>query len=135
MSLHVNQTILGAVQEGRCSKLGDVNPYEPDDKKRYLGWEQGHKSVLQAHEERQRYKNSPWYRKVLCKLGIHNYSVSYIPGRPHINPQTGNIIGRDPIITKYTCVCCSYDYCVGLYIKPRRLRTFDQLHAKEQPRD
>ena len=108
MSLHPNQAILGAVQLGFCADLETANPYEPEDKKRYLGWEQGHKRAIEEHRQRQKYDNLSLFRKVLCGIGIHKYNLTHVPGRPHIDPKTGNIDRRDPIIKKYTCVYCEY---------------------------
>lgn len=113
MSLHPNQTILSAVQLGMCSNPNDTNPYEPEDKKKHLGWEQGHERVVEEHQRQQKYNKLPLSRKILCKIGIHKYSLSRIPGRPHVNPKTGNIDRRDPIIKKYTCDCGDV-YFLGL---------------------
>ncbi len=112
--LHPNQEILGAVQLGACADLSDVNPYEPEDKKKYLGWQQGHSRVIEENQLQQKRVGSSWFRKLMCKLGIHKYNLKRVPGRPHINPQTGNIDRRDPIIEKYTCICCSDVYFLGL---------------------
>ncbi len=113
MVLHVNQTILGEVQIGRCSGLDDVNPYEPQDRKRYLGWEQGHKTMIESHRQHKKHKAMPWYRKILCQIGVHKYTLKLIPGRPRIGFQTGLSIGRDPIIKKYVCDCGD-TYFIGL---------------------
>jgi hypothetical protein len=104
--LHPNQDILGAVQEGRCSGLSDANPYEPDDKKRYLGWEEGHKAVIKNHKLQIKWNGLPWYRKLLCKIGFHDYRYKLVPGRPHYNPQTRQIDRRDPIIRVPICKHC-----------------------------
>lgn len=104
-SLHPNQIILGAVQEGRCAELSDINPYTLEDRKRRLGWEQGHYRSIKEHERCQRYANLSWFRKVLCKLGVHKHILKLVPGRPHINRQTGAIDRRDPVIKRYTCDC------------------------------
>lgn len=110
--LHPNQVILGAVQLGACADLNDVNPYKPEDKKRYLGWEQSHLRVVEEHRQRQIWDNASWFRKILCTIGIHRHSLKRIPGRPHID-KTGKIDRRDPIIEKYTCVCGDV-YFLGL---------------------
>ena len=114
MGLHPNQTILSAVQEGTCSAIDDINPYETGDKKRYLGWQQGHENVTREHQQQQKYNESSLLRRLLCKIGLHKYQCKHIPGRPHINPKTGEMDRRDPIIKKYTCICCDYTYFVGL---------------------
>lgn len=111
--LHPNQEILGAVQLGACADLNDTNPYEPDDKKRYAGWEQGHSNVIEEHRHRQEWDNVSWFRKIMCKVGFHKHRLKRIPGRPHIDPKTGNIDRRDPIIEKYTCLCGDI-YFLGL---------------------
>lgn len=118
MTLHPNQTILGAVQLGTCADLNTTNPYEPEDKKRYLGWEEGHQRAIKEHQQQQKY-NPSFFRSVLCKIGFHQYSLRRIPGRPHINPKTGNIDRRDPIIKKYTCVFCNDVYFIGLLAQKR----------------
>lgn len=59
-------------------------------------------------------KNPSLIRRIVCKIGFHKYSLKYIPGRPHINPKTGNIDRRDPIIEKYTCIYCDDTYFLGL---------------------
>jgi len=114
MALHPDQMILGAVQLGRCASLDDTNPYEPKDKKRYFGWQQGHESAIEEYRQQQKYNNAPSFRKILCKIGWHKYSLKHIPGRPHIDPKTSNIDRRDPIIEKYTCVYCNDVYFTGL---------------------
>ena len=111
--LHPNQEILGAVQEGTCAEFGNTNPYEPEDKKRYLGWEQGYKNVVREHKEQQEWANTSRWQKLKCRLGFHKYILKKIPGRPHINPK-GEIDRRDPIIKKYTCICCNDVYFIGL---------------------
>ncbi len=105
MVLHVDQTILGAVQLGECANLNDTNPYEPTDRKRYLGWQEGHKRVIAEHQQWQKHNNLSLFRKIMCKTGFHKYSLKRIPGRPHIDSKTGNINGRDSVIKKYTCDC------------------------------
>jgi len=114
MGLHPNQEILGAVQLGTCAGINDTNPYQPEDKKKYFGWKQGHERAIENHQEYLRWKNAPWYRKAMCKIGAHKYSLKRIPGRPHIDPKTGNIDGRNPIIKKYTCIYCPDTRFVGL---------------------
>ena len=114
MSLHPNQIILGAVQEGKCSNIDDINPYEISDKKRYMGWEQGHKTTIKEYKEQQKYNNLSFFRKVICKMGFHKYKLKCVPGRPHINPITNNIDRHDPIIKKYKCIYCSATYFIGL---------------------
>ncbi len=119
MPLHPDQTILGAVQIGTCADVSAVNPYEPKDKKRYLGWEQGHERAIKEYQQQQKYNNLSLFRKAMCIIGFHKHSLKLIPGRPHINPKTGNIDKRDPIIKKYTCVYCD-DVCfIGLIPKGR----------------
>lgn len=100
MALHPDQTILGAVQEGACASPNDTNPYEAEDKKRYLGWQQGHESAIKEYQQQQRYSNISLFRKILCKIGWHKYNLTRVPGRPHINPKTSNIDRRDPILLK-----------------------------------
>lgn len=111
--LHPDQAILGAVQLGACADLNETNPYEPEDKKRHLGWKQGHSRVIEEHRQYRRWDNVSWFRKILCRIRIHRYTLKRIPGRPHIDPKTGNIDRRDPIIKKYTCVCGDV-YFLGL---------------------
>ncbi len=113
--LHVNQDILGAVQLGACSAIDDTNPYEPEDKKRYLGWKQGHKRAVEERQQQKRWSDSSWFCKLMCKLGIHRCALTRVPGRPHIDWNTGLIDRRDPIISKYTCVCCGDVHFEGLY--------------------
>ena len=112
--MNVDQIILGAVQEGVCAELGSTNPYKPEDKKQHAGWEQGHKRAIEDHRQREKYTSLSWFRKAKCKIGLHRYNLSKIPGRPHINPKTGDIDRRDPIIEKYTCVYCGDVYFIGL---------------------
>jgi hypothetical protein len=114
MGVHPNQVILGAVQVGACAALDEANPYKPEDEQRYLGWEEGHKRVVEEYYQQQRYNNASLFRKFLCSVGLHNYRLKRIPGRPHIDAKTGNIDRRDPIIKKYTCGCCGDVYFVGL---------------------
>ena len=114
MALHPDQTILGAVQLGTCAEADEVNPYQSDDKKRYLGWEQGHKRAIANFQQEQQWDNLSLFRKLMCKIGIHKYSLKRIPGRPHIDPKSGNIDRRDPIVKKYTCVYCDDVYFIGL---------------------
>lgn len=113
MTLHPDQVILGAVQEGTCADVNDANPYEPEDKKRFLGWEQGHKRAIEEYEQQQKHDSLSLSRTIKCKLGFHNYILKKIPGRPHIDPK-GTITRRDPIIKKYTCVYCDNVYFLGL---------------------
>lgn len=114
MTLHPNQKILFAVQLGACSGLHGTNPYEPEDKKMFLGWEQGHSRVIKEHEEQQKWANASFFRNILCKVGIHKHALKRVPGRPHINPKSGDIDRRDPIIEKWTCVYCPDVYFIGL---------------------
>lgn len=111
--LQPSQVILGAVQLGACADLDDINPYEPEDKKRYLGWEQGHSRVIKEHRQQQIRDSASWFRKIMCRIGFHKHHLKRIPGRPHIDPETGNVDKRDPIIEKYTCVCGDI-YFIGL---------------------
>lgn len=128
MVLHVNQIILGAVQEGECSKLDDENPYKQNDVERYEGWKQGHKRIIQDHKQQERYANSSAWQKILCFFGVHKYNLQRIPGRPHIDCGTGLILRRDPVIEKYTCLCCGKTYFINLdggeQERKRRLREF-----------
>ena len=112
MTLRVDQTILGAVQQGTCAELGDVNPHKPEDKKRFLGWEQGYKNVVREHNLQQRLNNRSLCRRFLCCIGIHKYRLKLVPGRPHIG-KGGNIDRRDPIVKKYICIYCDDTYFVG----------------------
>ena len=104
MTIHCDQVILRTVQEGTCANVNDTNPYSPDDKKKHLGWDQGHKTAIRDHQQRENYTKHSWFRKLMCKLGKHRGFVTKIPGRPRI--VNGDIVSRDPIITKYTCSCC-----------------------------
>lgn len=113
MVLHPNQEILSAVQLGTCADLNEENPYKPRDKKRYLGWQQGHERVIEEHRLQRQRNDTSWFRKIMCKIGFHKHKLKRIPGRPHIDTQTGNIDRRDPIIEKYTCVCGDI-YFLGL---------------------
>ena len=114
MTLHVDQTILSAVQQGTCAEFGKTNPYKPENKKRFLGWEQGYENVIKGHEHQQKIQICSFYRRFLCCIGIHKYHLKLIPGRPHINPQTRDIDSRDPIIKKYVCIYCDETYFIGL---------------------
>jgi len=111
--LHTDQVILGAVQLGACADLNDVNPYKTEDKKRYLGWQQGHSRVIEENRHQQEWEKVSWIRRVKCKIGLHQHRLKRIPGRPHIDPKTGKIDRRDPIIEKYTCICGDV-YFLGL---------------------
>ena len=112
MGLQPNQVILGAVQQGKCSDPDDINPFDIADRKRHAGWEQGHKSMVADLVMRQKYNDVPVWQKIKCKIGLHKYNLSHVPGRPHI--RNNRIIGRDPIIKKYTCIHCPAVYFVGL---------------------
>ena len=114
MSLHPNQIILGAVQIGKCSDINDINPYNISNKKKYMGWEQGHETVIKEYKEQQKYNNLSFFRKFLCKIGFHKYSLKCIPGRPHINSINNNIDRRDPIIKKYKCIYCPATHFIDL---------------------
>ncbi len=113
MVLHVNQDILGAVQKGECSELNDTNPYEAEDIKRFEGWKQGHKRVVAEQEQIQKWNATSFFRKILCKIGIHKDKLSKIPGRPHI--KDGKIVSRDSIIKKFTCIHCDNVHFIGRF--------------------
>lgn len=115
MVLHPDQTILEAVQLGTCAAPDDTNPYKPEDKKRFLGWEEGHKRSIEEHEREQKYNSLSFFRKIKCKIGFHKYKLKRISGRPHINPKTHSIDRRDPIIKKYTCIYCDETYFIGRF--------------------
>ena len=127
----VDQAILGAVQEGICANINDTNPYNPDDKKKYIGWDQGHKTAIRDHQQRENYAEHSWFRKLLCKLGKHRGFVTKIPGRPHIDYKTGNIVSRDPIITKYTCSCCGEVRFINLDGGPQERKRRQARFAKQ----
>ena len=106
------QAIIGTIQEGRCADISDTNPYSPEDKKKHLAWGYGHERTVGEHEQQQKYACLPFWRKALCKIGLHKYTLKRIPGRPRI--KDNEIVGRDPIINKYTCIYCPAVYFVGL---------------------
>ena len=106
------QEIVAVIQEGRCSGVNGTNPYAPEDRKRYLGWEYGHERTVTEHRQKQQHDDLPLWRKLLCKIGFHEYALKRVPGRPHI--KNNRIVGRDPIIKKYSCVYCPAVYFVGL---------------------
>ncbi len=117
MSLQPNQEILGAVQEGECSEIDEVNPYAAEDKRKYLGWEAGHERMVAEIAQEEKWGNLSWYRKLRCRLGIHKYKMKRVRGRPHINPKLegpSKIDGRDPVVKKYTCIFCGDVYFIGL---------------------
>ena len=120
MTLHPHQEILGAVQEGTCSEPNDINPYKPEDVKKYCGWKQGYENAVKDHKLQQKIDGLSLLDKLKCRIGIHKYKLKRIPGRPHINPKTGKIDRRDPIIKKYTCVRCNDTYFIGLNRRKRK---------------
>lgn len=114
MSLSVDQTILGAVQEGTCAEIDAVNPYSMEDKKRYFGWKEGHEGAVKDYNQQKKYDSLTSWQKFKCWLGIHEYTIKKLPGRPHIDNATGDIISRDPIVKKYTCIYCNDSFLVGV---------------------
>ena len=129
MVVHCDQIILGAVQEGTCADIDAINPHTPDDKKKYIGWDQGHKTAIRDHQQRENYAEHSWFRKLLCKLGKHRGFVTKIPGWPRI--VNGNIVSRDPIITKYICSCCGEVRFINLDGGPQE-RKRRQARFREQ---
>lgn len=112
MSLHVNQEILGAVQQGQCSELNDENPYSQEDKKKFAGWKEGHSEVVARQAKLQKYLKFSGWRHFLCAIGFHKYYPKLVPGRPKV--RGCKIVGRDPLIKKFVCSCCSDVYFIGL---------------------
>jgi len=47
-------------------------------------------------------------------MGLHEYTLKKIPGRPYIDNEKGLITARDPIIKKYTCIYCDNTFFKGL---------------------
>ncbi len=115
------QAIIGTIQEGRCADIAETNPYVHEDQKKRLAWEYGHESTVKEHQQQQRHDSLSVWRKLLCKVGLHKYNLKRVPGRPHI--KDNEIVGRDPIINKYTCIYCPATYFVGLNSKRRNPMT------------
>lgn len=106
--------VVNGLQDGECADLDAKNPYSIEDKKSYHAWKIGHDKAIEDNKIQLRWKNTTKWQKVKCKIGIHNFEVIKIHGRPHIDYQTGNIISRDRIITRFTCIYCNETCFDGL---------------------
>ncbi len=105
--MYYNPEILEAVKHGAGSNEGDLNPYKPEEKRKHAGWQAGYKRAREEDAYAIHWNRFPWWRRALCSIGLHKHEFkNRVPGRPHINPTTSMINGRDDPIFIYECHYC-----------------------------
>tara|TARA_Y100000310_G_scaffold72876_1_gene69022 strand:- start:416 stop:763 length:348 start_codon:yes stop_codon:yes gene_type:complete len=98
--------LVSANQEGYSASEDAENRFELNSRE-YVAWEYGFNRARKDDEKEERWNNLPWWRKMFCSLQMHKLGKTIrVPGRPKINCQSGEIVGRDPIILLKDCVFC-----------------------------
>ena len=109
--------IYEGVQMGHGSNEGDENPYEKGSKE-YHGWNEGYESAREDERKERLFANLPWYRQILCGVGLHKSRyLKRIQGRPTIG-RDGSIIARDSAVRLFDCVCCENNR-YGIWTEPK----------------